>query len=98
MRKIEDRRMTERAASAEIIECHCGNDGNSAPQPLLPNISLKRSDLVEFIRRSGKSRQSWAVGPEFELFGYRRNDFSRLTPADVQIVLGGFDSQTKDRV
>jgi len=62
------------------------------------DVSLSRSDLVDFIRHSGKPRQSWAVGPELELFGYRRDDFSRLTPADVQIVLGGFDSLPEDRI
>src|SRR4051794_15405840 len=90
--------MTERAASAEIIECHCGTDTASVRQPALSNISITRSDLVEFIRRSGKSRQLWAVGPEVELFGYRRKDLSRLAPADVQLVLDGFESETKSRV
>jgi glutamate--cysteine ligase len=89
--------MTERAASAEIIDCHCGIDVTNARQAA-SNIAITRADLADFIRRSGKSRKSWAVGPEFELFGYRRKDLSRLRPADVQIVLDGFESETKNRV
>jgi glutamate--cysteine ligase len=90
--------MTERAASAEIIDCHCGNDPSVTTRPAMRDVSLTRSDLVALINHSGKPRQSWAVGPEFEIFGYRRDDFSRLAPADVQIVLSGFDSSPEDRI
>jgi len=86
--------MTERAASFEIVDDCSETDGISVAQ----EASLQRSDLVNYIRQSGKPRQLWAVGPEFELFGYNRADLSRINPVDVQTVLSSFNSSTDNRI
>ena len=90
--------MTERAGSAEIVDGCRENDAMSVAPQTLPRVSLRRSDLIDYIRQSGKARQLWAVGPEFELFGYNRVDLSRLGPVDVQTVLSGFNSSADDRL
>lgn len=55
--------------------------------------------FVENLLRGAKSRSEWVCGAEFELFGYdRARSFSRITPAQVESVLGGFAPSSRDLV
>ena len=55
--------------------------------------------FVENLLRGAKPRAEWVCGAEFELFGYdRTRSLSRISPAQVESVLGGFAPSSRDLV
>jgi glutamate--cysteine ligase len=64
----------------------------TGPLPAEPIGPDSMALFGEHVARGAKSRESWAVGPELELFGYDRSTLERIGPETVEAVLRGFES------
>jgi glutamate--cysteine ligase len=56
------------------------------------------SDFTRYFIDGSKPASEWSVGPEVELFGFNRDDLSRITPRQVQAVIEGFSKEITGRV
>ena len=74
-------------------------DPTQSAAPAYPADEISRSsDFTRYFIDGSKPASEWTVGLEVELFGFNRDDLSRITPRQVQAVIEGFSKETTGRV
>jgi glutamate--cysteine ligase len=74
-------------------------DPTQSAAPAYPADEISRSsDFTRYFIDGSKPASDWTVGLEVELFGFNRDDLSRITPRQVQSVIEGFSKETTGRV
>jgi glutamate--cysteine ligase len=68
------------------------------PDPSRPIGPASRALLDQHFRRGCKPRACWALGAEFELFGYERDTLERIPPATVAAILADFEPHAAELV